>query len=93
VNTDVTVHRSADGFPVEVGKRFWSNDLRVVEITQVAAYSNRYQELGMQTWHKTTDGSFDTLDGSLQRIGRLVRYYDGRDAEKYAPGTNFSEIK
>jgi hypothetical protein len=31
---------SCDGSIVEVGRRFWNNDLRVVEIAQVAVNSN-----------------------------------------------------
>jgi hypothetical protein len=92
-------HRSCDGYTVNVGNKFWSNDLRVVEITEVAAHSNSYQDKATQTWHRTTEGNgkrggdFDTLDGSLQPYGRLVRYFQGRDAEDYSAGTNYSDIK
>lgn len=85
---------SVDGYPVEVGTKYWSNDLRVVVITQVAAFSNDYQNgRATQTWHKTNQGSFDTLDGQLQSIGRLVRYYGGKDAEQYPVGTEYADIK
>ena len=88
-----TEHYSVDGYPVEVDRQFWSNDLRVVKVTQVAVYSNDYQNgKATQTWHRTNQGDFDTLDGDLQRIGRLVRFFEGRDAEKFAPGASFSEI-
>jgi hypothetical protein len=86
-------HKSVDGYPVEVDGQFWSNDLRVVKVTQVAAYANDYQGKATQTWHRTNQGDFDTLSGSLQPYGRLVRYYEGRDAEQFAPGASFSEIK
>jgi hypothetical protein len=47
-----------------------------------------------QTWHRTTDGHvFDTLSGSMEPYGRLVRYYKGRDASQYPVGTNYSEVK
>lgn len=96
----MTDHFSCDNYPVEVGKKFWSNDLRIVEIIEVAPRpGNKYSDTGCtQTWHKTVEGngrrgSFDTLDGSMRPYGRLVRYFEGKDAEKYEPGTNYSDIK
>jgi hypothetical protein len=94
-------HRSCDGYTVNVGDKFWSNDLRVVKVTKVAAHSNPYSDTGCtQTWHNTTEdddgdsrgGSFDTLDGSMQPYGRLARFYNGQDAEDYPAGTNYSDI-
>jgi hypothetical protein len=88
------VHRSVDGYPVEVGKKFWDNDLRVVQITELGTRSQEYQDSGCYaTWHKHTRGISDTLTGHLQGIGRLVRYYERRDAEDYEPGTSFLDIK
>jgi hypothetical protein len=93
-------HYSCDYQPIKVGAKFWNNDLRVVEVTEVAVNNNKYADSGcIQTWHRTTEGNgkgggdFDTLNGSMQPYGRLVRYYEQRDAEKYAPGTNFADIK
>ena len=93
-------HKSADGYTVNVGDKFWSNDLRVVEITEVAVYSNDYADTGCkQTWHRTTegpngrDGNFDTMNGSMQPYGRLARFFERRDAEDYGTGTNYSDIK
>jgi spore coat protein U-like protein len=90
----MTEHYSADNHPVTAGARFWDNNLRVVEITAVGDYSNAYADSGeTQTWHDTTGGSADTLSGSLRRIGRLARYYGGKDAEDYPAGTNYAEVK
>lgn len=91
----MTDHKSCDNYPVTVGAKFWSNDLRVVKITEVAPRpGNTYSDTGCtQTWHKTTDGIFDTLDGSMQPYGRLVRFYSGSDAEDFEPGTNYADIK
>lgn len=87
-------HVSVDGYPVEVGKRFWDNDLKVVEITVVATNSNPYSDTGWtQTWHKHTGGISDTLSGYGAKWGRLARYFEGRDAEQHEPGTKFSDIK
>lgn len=75
-------HFSVDNYPITVGAKFWNNDLRVCEITEVATYSNKYTDSGcVQTWHATNRGEFDTLSGHLRHIGRLVRYWDGKDAE------------
>jgi len=84
---------SADGYPVWPGKKFWNNDLRVCQVTGLAAYSNDYQRQATQTWHQTTHGSFDTLDGYLQYIGRLTRHYEGKDAEDFETGTNYKDVK
>lgn len=91
---------SCDNQPVTVGAKFWSNDLRVVQVTELARHSNAYADTGCaQTWHETTEGagrrggSFDTLTGSMQPFGRLVRRFEGKDAEDYAPGTRYSDIK
>jgi hypothetical protein len=90
----MTEHYSCDYQPVKVDSKFWDNNLRVVRIIEIAKYDNKYSDTGcIQTWHKTTDGDYDTLNGSMQPYGRLVRYYMGRDAEKYEPGTNYSDIK
>jgi hypothetical protein len=90
----MTEHYSCDYQLIKVGAKFWSNDLRVVEVTEVAKSDNKYSDTGcIQTWHKTTDGIFDTLNGSMQPYGRLVRYYMQVDAEKYPTGTNYSDIK
>ena len=86
--------------PVEVGRKFWSNDLRVVQITELAVYANAYADTGCtQTWHRTTEGEdrrggdFDTLDGSMQPYGRLARRFEGKDAENYPPGTRYADVK
>ncbi len=95
-------HRSCDGFPVTAGARFWSNDLRVVQVTVVATHANAYSDTGCtQTWHRTTQSpgsgmgsDFDTLDGALEPYGRLVRYYGGLDAmDYYEPGTSYASVK
>lgn len=85
--------RSADNYPVEVGRKFWDNDLKVVEITELGTRSQDYADTGeKQTWHKTTGGSSDTLTGFMRQYGRLARYFEGRDAEKLQPGTRYSEV-
>lgn len=87
-------HRSCDGYPVEIGSKFWDNDLKVVEVTAVAAWDNPYADTGeTQTWHETTDGHSDTLSGRMQPYGRLVRFLEGKDAENFAPGTRFADVK
>lgn len=79
---------------MEVGRHFWTNDLRVAVITELGTRSQAYADTGeFATWHKHTDGSSDTLTGSMQRYGRLARYFEGKDAEKYPAGTNYSEVK
>jgi hypothetical protein len=92
-------HFSADGYPVEVGKRFWTNDLRVAEITEIGTQETRpYSDTGeYSTWHKHTDGSSDTLTGHMQQFGRLARFtppdLKRLDAEDFEPGTNYSDVK
>jgi len=94
-------HRSADFHPVEVGRRFWNSDLRVVEVLELAndLHTNDYQGKAKQSWHRVDEGDgrtmgrFDTLDGGLTHIGRLARYYKGKDAEQYEPGTNYRDVK
>ena len=87
------VHLSCDRQPVTAGARFWDNNLRVVEITGVATSVNKHEPSGCtQTWHETTDGISDTMDGHMLPYGRLARYYEDADAEKYPPGTNHSEL-
>jgi hypothetical protein len=90
----MSIHLSCDSQPVEAGRKFWNNDLRVVAVTEVAAWDNPYADTGCtQTWHNTTDGSFDTLNGSMQPYGRLVRRFEGKDAEDYEPGTSYADIR
>lgn len=91
----MTDHQSCDGYPVTVGGKFWTNDLRVAEITEVAPYPGQpYADTGeIQTWHKTTDGISDTLTGSMRPYGRLVRYYGRKDAREYPVGTNYADIR
>lgn len=87
-------HFSVDSQPVTAGAKFWDNNLRVVQVTGVAEHSNPYADTGeTQTWHDTTGGSSDTLTGTMRPYGRLVRRYEGKDAEDYAPGTNYSDVK
>jgi hypothetical protein len=88
-------HFSSDAYPVTVGARFWSNDLRGVEIASVAEHSNVYADTGeVQTWHATfAGGSFDTLSGSLRPYGRLVRFFEGKDATAYPAGTEFADVR
>jgi hypothetical protein len=87
------VHRTHEGAPVTVGAKFWDNNLRVVEITHVGdGYSRVYGDCPeIQTWHATTGGSSDTMTGGL--AGRLARRFEGKDAESYPPGTNYSDVK
>lgn len=87
------VHRTHEGAPVKVGAKFWDNNLRVVEVTRVGdGYSRVYGDCPeIQTWHKTTGGSSDTMTGGM--AGRLARRFEGKDAENYAPGTNYSEVR
>lgn len=88
------IHRSTDGYPVEIDRQFWNNDLRVVKITGVAVSQNAYADSGeIQTWHQTPAGRFDTMSGSLSHTGRLSRYYRGKDAQEFPPGMSFSEIR
>ncbi|HEX4715492.1 MAG TPA: hypothetical protein VH164_11245 [Ktedonobacteraceae bacterium] len=86
------IHYSVDQYPVTVGAKFWNNDLRVCEITEVAAHSNDYPGGYVQTWHRTTNGSFDTVAPHHPNLGRLVRFYEGKDAERFEAGTNFNEL-
>jgi hypothetical protein len=87
-------HFSTDGQPVTVGAKFWDNNLRVVQMTEIACHSNAYADTGeTQTWHQTGDGQFDTLSGTMQPYGRLARRFEGKDAENYAPGTNYRDVK
>lgn len=87
-------HYVSDGYRVTVGARFWSNDLRVVEVTSVADHSNPYSDTGeTQTWHGTTGGSFDTLTGPIQPYGRLARFCRGKDAALHQPGTEYRDVK
>lgn len=91
---DTQQHFSVDGFPIEVDAQYWNNDLRVVKITDVATHSNPYADTGeTQTWHQTGAGQFDTLSGGLRRIGRLVRWFEGKDAATFAPGTYYGDVK
>jgi len=87
-------HLSCDGAVVTAGAKFWNNDLRVVQIAVVARTSNSYQGKATQTWHDTTDGGmFDTLNGDMRRLGRLSRYFNGKDAEHYEPGTKYVDVR
>jgi len=94
------IHYSTDGCPVTVGARFWSNDLRVVQITAVAVTANPYSDTGeIQTWHDTTAGQCDTLSGALQLYGRLTRFYPHQpdpsavDAREHPVGTDYNVIR
>jgi hypothetical protein len=90
----MTEHFSTDGFPVTEGAKFWDNDLRVVQVTRVAAHSNRYADTGeIQTWHNTTSGSSDTLTGTMQPYGRLAHVFEGLDADDYPVGTAYASVK
>lgn len=80
---------SADAWPVTVGAKFWDNNLRVVQVTEVAVDSNPYPDGETQTWHQTTSGRVDTISGKLSRIGRLAREFEGLNAEKFKPGTDY----
>lgn len=87
-----TGYWSADGQPVTVGAKFWNNDLRVCQVTRLAAIPAReYADTGeTSTWHDTTHGMFDTLTGHMQKFGRLARWYAGADAELYPVGTRYA---
>lgn len=92
MNAKPETYLSADGYPVTVGARFWDDNLRVVKITKVAAHSNSYAGTGeTQTWHDTTDGMRDTLSGKMQRWGRLARFFEGKDAQSWPPGTSYPD--
>ncbi len=84
---------SVDGYPVTVGGKFWDNNLRVVEITKVADWSDPYQG-ETQTWHDTTGGHADTISGSLREYGRLVRFdpFEHKDARAYPAGTSLRSL-
>jgi hypothetical protein len=87
-------HKAADGYLVTLGAKFWNNDLRVCQVIKVAEHANDYSDTGcVQTWHKTTHGEFDTLNGHMQPYARLARYFEGKDAEKYETGTQYGDIK
>lgn len=87
-------HLSADGYPITLGARFWDNDLKVLAITGVADHSNDYADTGcVQTWHRTTRGISDTMSGHMQKYGRMARFFRGKDAEDYDPGTNYADIE
>lgn len=87
-------HLSADGYPIEKGGLYWDNNLRVVRVESVADFSNAYADTGeTQTWHHTTGGDADSLSGHLHPYGRLARYFEGRAASAYAPGTDYNKIK
>lgn len=88
-----TTHFSTDNYPVRVGAKFWNNDLRVCEITEVAVSSNDYPGGYTQTWHQTNRSRFDTVTPFHPNLGRLSRYYGNRDAEQYPVGTSYSEVK
>jgi len=99
-NYDPPNQARIEGFPVTVGAQFWSNDLRVVKVTELARHQNAYSDTGcVQTWHETTEGdggrggSFDTLSGAMRQYGRLARWFEGKNAEDYAPGTQYADIK
>jgi hypothetical protein len=88
-------HFSADNYPVTVGAKFWTNDLRVCKITEIGTQDTRpYADTGeFSTWHQHTDGSSDTMTGHMRKFGRLARYFEGRDAENYPAGTNYADVK
>lgn len=87
-------HLSADGQPVEVGRKFWDNNLRVVQVTKLGTRSQPYADSGCeQTWHDTTGGSSDTMTGHMRHCGRLARRFEGKDAEDYEPGTEFAATR
>jgi hypothetical protein len=66
-------HKTADGYLVEQGKRYWDNDLNQVTVTKLAAYSEANQNKShpdfgkVVWWHETTGG---LVDGS-----RLARFH------------------
>jgi hypothetical protein len=85
---------SVDGFNITVGAKFWDNNLRVVQVTKVADWHEDYRGTGeTQTWHDTTGGHADTLSGGLRPYGRLVRWFEGKDAEAYEAGTSYNDTK
>lgn len=86
-------HFSVDRQPILLGRKFWNNDLRVCVITQIAAHSNDYPGGYTQTWHDTTHGQFDTVTPHHDNLGRLVRWYGGKDANNYPAGTNYADIR
>jgi hypothetical protein len=87
-------HFSADGYPVTEGRHFWTNDLRVAEITEVGKDRRLYADTGeYSTWHKHTDGSSDTLTGRMRQFGRLARFFGGLDAEEFPAGTDYKDVK
>jgi hypothetical protein len=93
-------HFSSDAYPIVVGAKFWDNDLQVVEITEVASHSNAYADTGCtQTWHKTSRGSYDTLDGTMMPYSRLTRFFphephaDAVSAELHPVGTRYPDVK
>lgn len=94
-NFDHERHCRVEGMPVEEGRKFWNNDLRVVQITRLAAIPARvYADTGeTSTWHDTTGGMFDTLTGHMRQYGRLARWFNGLDAEQYQPGTSYATVK
>lgn len=87
-------HYSADNVEITLGAKFWDNNLKVVQITKVADYSNPYADSGeTQTWHSTTKGSCDTLTGSMRPYGRLAHRFEGKDAEDYPAGTSYRDAR
>jgi hypothetical protein len=84
-------HYSADRRVVTVGAKFWNNDLRVCQVTEVDSHHNDYPGGYVQTWHQTTHGSFDTVAPHHPNLGRLVRFFEGKDANNYEAGTNFRD--
>jgi len=93
--TEPPKYFSADNCPVVVGAKFWNNDLRVCRVTRLEAIPARpYSDTGeTSTWHDTTHGMFDTLTGHMRQYGRLARWFQGEDAERYEPGTSYADIK
>jgi hypothetical protein len=86
-------HFANDGAPVTPGAKFWDNDLRVVQVTEVASHSNPYPGGYTQTWHRTTHGSSDTMKPHADWAGRLTRRFEGLDAKDYPPGTRYADVK
>ena len=84
MNSEPEKYFSADNCPVEVGRKFWNNDLRVCQVTRLAAIPARpYADTGeTSTWHDTDRGMFDTLTGRMRQYGRLARRFEGLDAEE-----------
>jgi hypothetical protein len=89
---ETEIHYSVDRYPVAVGAKFWNNDLRVCEVTEIDSHHNDYPGGYVQTWHRTTHGSFDTVAPHNQYLGRLVRFYSGVDAENFEPGTDYNAL-